>query len=64
MDLETKYQIAIEMLAYWVASIEKSGTGWDDWDEAYKDAAYRDNPIRADLDVQIQAIKKQWDPTI
>ena len=61
MDLQTKYDIAIQMLAYWVASVNKNGTGWDDWDEAYKDAAYRDVPIRKDLDEMIQAMEKQWD---
>ncbi len=59
-DLQTKYDIALQMLAYWVVSVDKNGTQWDDWDDAYKDAAYRDTPIRADIDFNIAAIKAQW----
>ena len=39
MTIEDKYAIAIEMLADWVAAIDINGTGWDDWDEFYKDVA-------------------------
>lgn len=51
-----KYEIAINMLAYWVYLVQKNGTGWDDWDDGYKDAAYRDVIIRNDLDMEIARI--------
>lgn len=40
---------AIAMLADWVARVSECGAGWDDWDEAYKDAAYRPCGIRERL---------------
>lgn len=51
-----KYEIAINMLAYWVYLVQSNGTGWDDWDEGYKDAAYRDVVIREDIDKEIARI--------
>ena len=45
--------IAVGMLAEWVNAVENNGTGWDDWDEHYKDAAFRKNPIRNLLDKAI-----------
>ena len=48
-DLET----ALDMLADWCVAVEVNGTGWDDWDEYYKDAMYRDGPLRAMLDKAI-----------
>ena len=56
-----KLEIALQMLAEWVVSIDKNGTGWDDWDEYYKDAAYRDSPIRKDLDEAIYEARKILD---
>lgn len=38
--------IAIDMLARWCVAVDTNGTGWDDWDEHYKDAAYRVGPLR------------------
>lgn len=64
MTLEDKYDVALMMLAYWVVLVDKNGTGWDDWDEGYKDAAYRDTPIREDLDKYINVVKQQWDHTL
>ena len=55
-----KLHIALQMLAYWVCCVENNGTQWDDWDEAYKDAAYRDTPIREELSEYIEVMKKQW----
>jgi len=49
---------ALRMLAEWCVSIQKNGTGWDDWDEYYKDAAYRPGPLRGKLDEAIYEARK------
>ena len=46
---------AIEMLAEWCVAIQVNGTGWDDWDDYYKDAAYRPGLLRKLLDAAIAA---------
>ena len=53
--------MAIAMLASWVACVQRNGTGWDDWDEAYKDAAYRPTPLRELLDAAIAKELKSWE---
>lgn len=45
--------VAIGMLAYWCVAVDHNGTGWDDWDEHYKDAMYRPCLIRGLLDSAI-----------
>ena len=49
--------VAIGMLAYWCVAVDQNGTGWDDWDEHYKDAMYRPCPIRELLDKEINAAR-------
>ena len=49
--------IAVDMLAEWCVAIDQNGAGWDYWDEYYKDAMYRPNPIRSLLDTAIAAQK-------
>jgi len=49
----------LNMLAHWICSVSHNGTNWDDWDEAYKDAAYRDSPIRDMIDKKVEEVKKQ-----
>lgn len=44
---------AIAMLADWCVRVDKQGTSWDDWDEAYKNAASRPCGIRELLDIAI-----------
>ena len=63
MTIEEKYKIALMMLADWVAAVDLNGTSWDDWDEFYKDAAYRSGPLREDLDKAIAEAKRlmNWD---
>ena len=58
MTIEEKYEIALAYLADWVVLVDRNGTGWDDWDEAYKDAAYRPCAIREDLDKAIAEREK------
>jgi hypothetical protein len=53
-------EIALVMLAEWVVAVERNGTGWDDWDEYYKDAAYRETPLRSKLDFAIYEARKQY----
>src|SRR5688572_23715275 len=49
---------AIDMLADWCLRVDKVGTGWDDWDEGYKNAMYRPCGIRELID----AAKKRLEP--
>lgn len=41
---------AVQMLADWCDAVRDNGTGWDDWDEHYKDAAWRQSGIRELID--------------
>ena len=52
--------IAIGMLSGWCIAVDQNGTGWDDWDEWYKDAAYRPGPLRALLDAEIARLKAEY----
>lgn len=56
-----KLDIALQMLADWCVAVEQNGSGWDDWDEYYKDAAYREGPLRKDLDEAIYEARKLYD---
>lgn len=58
--LKNQLGLAIAMLAGWCVAIDKNGTGWDDWDEFYKDAAYRDGPLRTMLDAEIANQAANW----
>lgn len=49
--------IAIQMLAEWCQAVRENGTGWDDWDEHYKDACYRPGPLRALIDAAMEQNK-------
>lgn len=49
--------LALEMLAEWCVVVEMNGSSWDDWDEHYKDAAYRDGPLRQLLDKALTAAR-------
>lgn len=51
--LQNDLRTALAMLAGWCVAVDENGTGWDDWDEYYKDAMYRDGPLRARLDKAI-----------
>lgn len=51
---------AVRMLADWVARVSEVGSGWDDWDEAYKNAGYRPCGIRAILDLEIERAKERY----
>jgi hypothetical protein len=60
--LQRDLDIALWMLASWCGAIQKNGSGWDDWDEYYKDACYRPGPLREQLDVIMEEVKKQYEP--
>ena len=51
--------MAILMLAEWAAAIGRNGTGWDDWDEYFKDTAFRPGPLRYRLDKAIAEANAQ-----
>lgn len=48
------------MLADWSNMVTYNGTQWDDWDEGYKNTAYREGPIRKDLDDALVKSKKLY----
>ena len=48
--LREQLRIAVQMLADWCDAVRDNGTGWDDWDEYYKDSAYREGPLRELID--------------
>lgn len=54
-DLVVQRDAAIGMLADWVVAVNTNGTGWDDWDEHFKDASFRPGPLRELLDEAIAA---------
>lgn len=60
---EAERDAAVFMLAEWCVCVELNGSGWDDWDECYKDAAYRPGPLRELLDAEIAKRKAspEWD---
>lgn len=56
-QLQQKYNAAISLLAEWCHAIDTRGTSWDDWDEYYKNAAYRPSILREDIDLELANIK-------
>ena len=48
-DLNT----SLDMLAAWCVAVELKGSNWDDWDDYYKNAAYRPGPMRERLDAAL-----------
>lgn len=62
-ELTAQRNMAIQHLAEWGVAIDINGSGWDDWDEYYKDAMY-DRPnalreIRELLKVAIEEARKR-----
>jgi len=41
-ELTRQRDVAIQHLADWCVAIDVNGSGWDDWDEYYKEAMYSD----------------------
>jgi hypothetical protein len=62
-EAEAQRDSAIKHIAEWCVAIEVNGSGWDDWDEYYKDAMYSDRKslpeIRGLLVEAIEAARKQ-----
>lgn len=54
-EYKSERDIAINMLGQWCADVDRNGTGWDDWDENYKEARFRPGPLRELLDAAIDA---------
>ncbi len=59
-ELERERNAAISMLAEWCIRVDINGTGWDDWDESYKDAMHRPCAIRELLDAAIAKERLKW----
>ena len=53
---------AVALIGGWCEAIESVGTGWDDWDEYYKEARYKNrgtSPVLlAMIDLEVQRHKK------
>ena len=49
-QLTSERDVAVQMLADWCDAVRDNGTGWDDWDEHYKDADFRPCLIRNLID--------------
>jgi hypothetical protein len=60
-ESERDADIAIVMLAEWSFAVSNNGTGWDDWDEHFKDAAYRDGPLRGRIDAEVSKLWTRLD---
>lgn len=57
-DTDACLAAAIALLAEWTLQVELNGS-WDDWDESYKDAAYRPGPLRALIDAERERLKRE-----
>lgn len=57
--LKGERDLAIKMLAEWCVAVKENGTGWDDWDEYYKDAMYRPGPLRELIDAAVKEAKDE-----
>lgn len=53
--LRAERDTAVLMLAEWCVAVDVNGAGWDDWDEHYKDAAYRPGQLREQIDAAMAA---------
>lgn len=58
-EFEKERDAALSMLAEWCVAVNVNGTGWDDWDEYYKNAMYRSGPLRELLDAAIEKARKE-----
>lgn len=57
--LKAERDAAIWLLAEWCVDVSHNGTGWDDWDENFKDAMYRPGLLRDALDKAIADVQEQ-----
>lgn len=58
-QLKAERDAAIWLLAEWCVDVDHNGTGWDDWDENYKEAMYRPGMLREALDKAIAEVREQ-----
>jgi hypothetical protein len=59
-SVRSERDTAISMLAAWCIMVDINGSGWDDWDEGYKDAMHRPCQIRELLDVALAKERRKW----
>lgn len=59
VQLRTERDLAIRLLAEWCVDIQDKGSEWDNWDENFKDAAYRPHPLRALIDEQMALYRSE-----
>ena len=62
MNINTndKLDCAINLLAGWCLAVEQNGASWDDWDSFYKEANYKDIPIRKLIDDKKIELKNKF----
>jgi hypothetical protein len=58
--LRAKLDSSIGLIADWCFRVSQVGTGWDDWDEAYKDAMYRPHPLREMIDAAVNTMVEEY----
>lgn len=61
-ELERQRDEAVRHIAEWCVAIDVNGSGWDDWDDYYKDAMYREKAlpeIRGLLVKEIEVARKR-----
>jgi hypothetical protein len=56
-ELTRQRDVAIKHIAEWCVAIETNGSGWDDWDEYYKDAIHRTLALPEIRDLLVNAIE-------
>lgn len=58
--LEAQRDAAIKHIAQWCVAVEVNGSGWDDWDDYYKDAMYSDREsLREIRELLVKAIEAE-----
>lgn len=56
-ELTRQRDAAIQHIAEWCVAIDVKGNGWDDWDEYYKDAMYREDALPEIRGLLVDAIE-------
>lgn len=58
-DTRKLFDTVLNLLAEWCVAVTDKGSGWDDWDECYKNACWRHHPARGHIDLKMQEIREK-----